>query len=512
MASGTANSPATRVGPYVLEQELGRGAFGIVYRGHHADRPATPLAIKRIESQGNLDRLLLEPEILSKLRHPGIVSLEDYFRAESEVVIVLEFIAGKDLKDRVDQQGVLSPREVREFLRQMASALQHAHAQGVLHRDIKLPNILVEMREGGARYVLADFGISRIAQGIQTAKRTGGTYQFMAPEQLRGRPTPQSDLWSLGVVAYVLLTGALPFKGDTLEDLSREILYVTPQTFGQRGVAAAGDEELERIVFELLEKHLNDRIGSADELLRRLGQGPTGAMAQLPAPTASSTYEQQLERTRSRYTWLAAVSFLLLSGPFLIVGQILSMTGLYLFYRSQFSQGIKRVGSTALAWLLLIPGLFVGLLLPPVFLLLAGVFSLIFTPLLLYSISKVRRLKRDLVLRRAVTQNSSAPAQYLAMLEDFCEVYDSDIGLHQRYIEALIARRRLEDAVVEAKVLLLHDPYNFGANLLLAQAYFDLGLLPQCVAVCDSYLAVTGYCFEFKDLRSQAQPQGERTA
>src|SRR5262245_30072944 len=111
----TASQTPQQVGSYRIESEIGRGAHGVVYRAFHQDRPATPVALKVVDNRGNLDRLLLEPEILSKLSHPGIVRLYDYFLDNDRLVVALEFIAGQDLKEYLQTRGTLSPAEVIDF-------------------------------------------------------------------------------------------------------------------------------------------------------------------------------------------------------------------------------------------------------------------------------------------------------------------------------------------------------------------------------------------------------------
>ena len=209
---------------YILLEEIGRGGHGIVYKGYHNHRPQETLAIKIIEDTGNLDTLLIEPDLLSRLNHPNIIRLKDYFIHQGKLILVTEYIDGIDLNTYLEEQGRLSPEEVKIFLLQLASALLEAHANNILHRDIKLGNILVTGNDQNRKFVLVDFGISRMAEGIQTVKRVAGTYYYMAPEQLRGRPCEQSDLWGLGVCAYVLLTGIKPFEANTQEDLSEKIL------------------------------------------------------------------------------------------------------------------------------------------------------------------------------------------------------------------------------------------------------------------------------------------------
>src|SRR5206468_3423166 len=153
-------------------------------------------------------------------------------------------------------------------------ALVAAHAQQIVHRDIKPANILVDRTVGQLRFVLTDFGIGRRQEGVQAEKHAGGTYQFMAPEQLRGRPGPQSDLWALGVVAYRLLTGRMPFPGPSLGELTRQILYGAPPPPSEVCPTPV-DPDLERAVLHLLDRSLQERTASARELLRELGHhGP----------------------------------------------------------------------------------------------------------------------------------------------------------------------------------------------------------------------------------------------
>src|SRR5206468_8325427 len=149
-------------------------------------------------------------------------------------------------------------------------ALVAAHAQQIVHRDIKPANILVDRTVGQLRFVLTDFGIGRRQEGVQAEKHAGGTYQFMAPEQLRGRPGPQSDLWALGVVAYRLLTGTYPFPGPSVGELARQIQLTAPKPPGE-ATGEPGDPALERVVLRLLDRSETERLGSATELLRELG-------------------------------------------------------------------------------------------------------------------------------------------------------------------------------------------------------------------------------------------------
>ena len=112
-------------------------------------------------------------------------------------------------------------------------------------------------------------------------------------------------------------------------------------------------------------------------------------------------------------------------------------------------------------------------------------------------------MQREVSLRQAVTSSTIAAADYLSLLRNFLDQHSEDTRLHQRYVEALLACGQPQEAAVEARLLLENDPYDFAASLMLAQAYFDLRLYGPCQAMCDEYLRVTGYCFEFAELKQQ---------
>jgi serine/threonine-protein kinase len=550
--------PAEHVGAYVLEKELGRGAHGVVYRAHHRDRPDTPVALKVVESRGNLDRLLLEPAMLSQLDHPCIVGIEDYFLRGGDVVLALEFVNGEELQALLDRGVTFSQDEVHDFLLQMASALHQAHGKRIVHRDIKPSNVLVVRDGGRVHFVLTDFGIGQRAEGIQVEKHAGGTYLFMAPEQLRGRPGPQSDLWALGVVAYLLLTGKLPFPGPTLAELARQVLYAAPVPPSQCCPQPV-DPQLEAVVLRLLDRSLQERVASAEELLRLLGHrgAPDTVLEQrpgrpAPAPAAArQSLDRQLDRgivRRRRLLVLCIVLYLLPNG--LSASGLLLVAGMLLFYKAQKEERWTRNAAAlgTLAAVLLLVGSFVlrsffpledrflasqlgagvGRLFGPFFaqsvapqlgpaagmillallglVLFAAYLGYIFLPVIAGALfGTLRRLQRDRVLRDAAGHAGADADRYLQALRDSLDSRFEDVGLHLKYAEALFARGRVTEAAVEARLLLGQDPYHFNGNLLLANAYHALGLAEDCVAVCDRYLEVTGYCFEFGELRDQSR-------
>jgi hypothetical protein len=536
---------ATLIGDYVIEGTLGRGAHGTVYRAHARKDPATPVALKVVEKRGNLDLLLLEPALLSQLDHPCIVGLKDYFVAGEDLVLALEFIEGKDLTTELDEGRAFSQAEVRDLLVQLAAALAQAHGRNIIHRDLKPSNILVVREKGQARFVLTDFGIGRRAEGIQVEKHGGGTYLFMAPEQLRGRPGPQSDLWALGVVAYRLLTGKLPFPGPTLQELSNQILYAAPAPPSQV-CAQPLDSHLEAIVLRLLDKSLQERFASAEEVLEALGfQGAPEKVLARARRSGSGKPGQSLDRqliramgVRLTFLVLAVVLYLLsggvLSGTLLLLGMVC-----FFFAQSRKSVALTfvalvvlgficlrfinpyvyAVDSVGFLWLLSLVGRlqmkvlqWLGPGLGPLvwvwfsFAALALLYALVYLFLPVFAgwmYISLRRLQRQRVLRQAALAGKADRASFLKIFRNTLDSRFEDVEFHLKYAETLFNLGQIAEAAVEARLLLLQDPYHFNGNLLLAHAYQQLGLDRDCLSVCEDYLAINGHCFEFGELRAQ---------
>ena len=536
------SAAVTTLGPYVLERELGRGAFGVVYRGHHEDAPDTHVAVKTVPVHGDLDRMLVEPALLARLRHPCVVGLREYFVADGQLVLAMEYVPGEDLKAYLDRGETLPPERVRELLVQLGSALAAAHAQQIVHRDLKPSNVLLDTTGGRTRFVLTDFGVGKTAEGLQAEKHVGGTYLYMAPEQLRGRPGPQSDLWALGVVAYQLLTGKLPFPGPSLDELAKQIQYTDPPPPS----AVTGTplpEDLEHAVLGLLKKSLSERTGSAAELLAGLGVkggttdvlGSSSEVRKLTRPAVP--YAEALSRRARRTTvllGLAVLVYLLLNG---IVVAALLVAGLGLFYYAQAKdlsrgrraaltaaafavlalrfvpsllQGDEKfvvVGSEANDWVFRLTAIDAGPILSALLYFAVAVVMVIafLLPVIAAALyARVRRAKREQALLKAALDGHAGSDEFLTLMRDLLDTRFEDVGFHLRYAELLYARGDHRAAAVEARLITVQDPYHFNANLLLANAYYSLRLYDDCRRVCDEYLDVSGYCFEFQELRQLA--------
>jgi serine/threonine-protein kinase len=563
---------ATTIGNYEIDRELGRGAFGAVYRAHRRDQPDLSVAVKIIEARGNPERLLAEPALLAQVKHPCVVRVEDYFIADGRLVIVLEFVNGDDLKSCIDRGDEFAPEQVRTLLIQLAGALAAAHAQQIVHRDIKPANILVDRTGGAPRFVLTDFGIGRRQEGIQAEKHAGGTYHYMAPEQLRGRPGPQSDLWALGVVAYRLLAGRLPFPGPTLAELARQIQYESPPPPSEvRGSPLPAD--LETAVMKLLDKSLTERTDSAEQLLKDVGyRGESTKVTDAPArPTAAKRQEplaRRLSRRATSYRWLivaCTIAYILPTG--VIAGGLL-LTGIALLFAGQSTPPARgrwrTIGLTMAALLILTlartwpwtvardvslfsvlggnsttsvkasaaPGQAIAPAPPPplrgqppasvrppsppptpgerlwLLALALGFLGLIlfwfFLPVIGSALYATwRRVRREQTLWGVALGDRADSDRFLTTMRDMVDTRIEDVSFHLRYAELLFVRGDCRAASVEARLLLVQDPYHFNGNLLLANASAALGLWDDCLRVCDEYLQVAGYCFEFGELRQQ---------
>jgi serine/threonine-protein kinase len=233
--SASATAPATgeaqRLGRYQLEREIGRGAMGIVYlaRDTAINRlvaiKAIPLAneFSGAELVEARSRFFREAETAGRLNHPSIVTIYDVGEERGLAYIAMEYLKGRHLSDYAKSDSLMEPRKVIEVIGRTAEALGFAHKQQVVHRDIKPANLMYDSSTDILK--ITDFGIARLSDAGST--RTGivlGTPSFMSPEQLEGRTvTGHSDLFSLGVSLFQLLTGQLPFTADTMTGLMQQI-------------------------------------------------------------------------------------------------------------------------------------------------------------------------------------------------------------------------------------------------------------------------------------------------
>jgi len=230
-AAASALPEAQRLGRYQLEREIGRGAMGIVYLGKDTaiNRmvaiKAIPLASEFSDAElvEARSRFFREAETAGRLNHPNIVTIYDVGEERGLAYIAMEYLKGRHLSDYAASNALLEPRKVLDLIGRTANALGFAHKQQVVHRDIKPANLMYDAATDVLK--ITDFGIARLTGAGST--RTGivlGTPSFMSPEQLEGRTvTGHSDLFSLGVSLFQLLTGQLPFTADSMTGLMQQI-------------------------------------------------------------------------------------------------------------------------------------------------------------------------------------------------------------------------------------------------------------------------------------------------
>jgi len=253
-------------GHYALERELGRGGMGVVYlaRDVRLDRPvAIKLLPPELAAHDKLrDRFVREARTAARLSHPHIVPIHAVDEVRGYVFYVMSYVDGETLAERVANRGPLPPREASRVLQEVACALAAAHAQGVVHRDVKPGNILLE--RGTGRAMVTDFGIARLADGSETpVSELLGTPEYMSPEQACGDAVDaRSDMYSLGIVAYYVISGQLPFTAPTMPGvLAKQITQAAPPV---ASVAAAVPDSLANAIDTCLIKDPSRRFQSAE--------------------------------------------------------------------------------------------------------------------------------------------------------------------------------------------------------------------------------------------------------
>ena len=222
----------TRIGRYKILGELGRGAMGIVYKAEDPNLDRT-VALKTImledDTEGRKEyekRFFLEAKAAGKLNHPNIVTVYDFGEENSVAYLAMELVEGTDLRLRLKDGGALSPVDAVDIAQQVAEGLGYAHERGIVHRDIKHGNIMLQPR-GQAK--IMDFGLARmrVADHKTSTGMVLGTPKYMSPEQVAGQPVDQrSDVFSLGIVLYEMLTGVRLFAGADTPQIMHNVVHV----------------------------------------------------------------------------------------------------------------------------------------------------------------------------------------------------------------------------------------------------------------------------------------------
>lgn len=256
---------------YEILEVIGAGGMAVVYKAmcHRLNRY---VAVKILRDELANDeefrkRFQTEAQAVAMLSHPNIVSVYDVSHSDGVEYIVMELIEGVTLMQYMKKKGALGWKEALHFAVQISKALEHAHEKGIVHRDIKPQNIMI-LKDGTIK--VADFGIAALESAQEKkSDQTVGSVHYIAPEQARGeQPDPRSDIYSLGVVMYEMLTGKMPYDGDTAEQVAMK--HITGHPVPPQELNPDIPEELAAITLKAMNSDINARYQSASELLRDL--------------------------------------------------------------------------------------------------------------------------------------------------------------------------------------------------------------------------------------------------
>ena len=278
----------SKLGSYEVEEEIGRGGMGVVYRARQPAlrrQVAVKVLLPHLSKDAEfVERFMREARSAAKLHHPGLVTIFDVGELDGTYFFSMQWLQGKTLEEKLEE-GPLPVGEVVDVVRQMASALGYAHAQGVVHRDVKPANVIVD--EVG-RAVLTDFGIAQAGNEtrLTRAGASVGSPDYMAPEQIQGEAIDaRTDLYALGILFHHLLTGEQPYTGDAPIAVAYQHLNAPVPSVRERRPEVS--PALDEVVCRLMAKAPEERFQTADELLAALEAVPGLEVASAPTSVGS---------------------------------------------------------------------------------------------------------------------------------------------------------------------------------------------------------------------------------
>jgi eukaryotic-like serine/threonine-protein kinase len=286
--SGMGWAPGTQVGDYEILGTIGNGGMGEVYKVRHviSDRvEALKVLLSGTAEKAISDRFVREIRVLAKLSHPHIAALHTAFQHQDQLVMVMEYVEGMSLGER--QRRGLTLEQSVEFIRQVLSALEYAHASGVVHRDIKPSNVMIGRNE---KAKLLDFGLALNAPDprITSPRALVGSVLYISPEQISGGEADvRSDIYAVGVTLYELITGHLPIRGNTFAEILSNHLKLMPESPNKLNPSVP--RNLAAVTMRALEKDPSKRYQSATEFLVELN-GMRGALPHDAAVTVEDIF------------------------------------------------------------------------------------------------------------------------------------------------------------------------------------------------------------------------------
>jgi serine/threonine protein kinase len=282
------------IGQYKIIEKIGEGGMGVIYKAEHSTLEQV-VAIKALPSSLSSnteirERFIREATIQAKISHPYIVNILNFFEFEGNYYIVMEYVEGETLEAMIKRLGLIPPEQCLSIFEQIAAGIEYAHGKGIIHRDIKPGNVMVNS-QGTVK--IMDFGIAKIAGGLNLT-RAGvkvGTVWYMSPEQVKGYPaTVTTDIYALGVTLFEMVTGRVPFYADSEYNVMKNIVESLPTS--PKVFYPYIPDSMENAILKALSKTSVDRFQSVKEFAAALSDNGYSPGVRQPSESPFKRFEQ----------------------------------------------------------------------------------------------------------------------------------------------------------------------------------------------------------------------------